>query len=122
MGLPGRVSTTPYHGITVVGESQGQAMYSGKWTMYRFHIEDPVLFDKSIKVTIEHGPRQRARQRLSPRTAYWYQSEPHAPFPALLPVDKRLPISGMGQPAQLLEDAVKRIIGTKRLPVRDRTE
>ena len=35
-------------------------------------------------------PRQRPLQRLL-STAYWYQTEPHAPFPPLLPVDQRLP-------------------------------
>ncbi|WP_201305313.1 DUF2961 domain-containing protein [Paenibacillus puerhi] len=35
----------PYHGISLVS----------KWSLYRFHIEDPVRFKKSIKVTIEHG-------------------------------------------------------------------
>ena len=32
--------------------------------MYRFHIEDPIRFEKSIRVTIETRPRQRARERL----------------------------------------------------------
>ncbi|MCX6622340.1 MAG: DUF2961 domain-containing protein, partial [Acidobacteria bacterium] len=79
------------HGVTVVGELQGKAIYSGKWTMFRFHIEDPVQFEKSIRVTIEAGHANAHSNDLA-STAYWYQREPHTPFPALLPVEKRLPI------------------------------
>jgi hypothetical protein len=67
-------------------------MFSGKWTMYRYHIEDPVLFDKSIKVTIEHGHGNVQSNDYS-SVGYWYQTEPHQSFPALLAVEKRLPIS-----------------------------
>ena len=36
----------------------------GKNSMYRFHIEDPVRFRKSIRVSIEHGEAERAFKRL----------------------------------------------------------
>ncbi|MBV6430028.1 MAG: hypothetical protein IANPNBLG_00131 [Bryobacteraceae bacterium] len=91
-GYPGGFNPMPYHGVSYAGgPTSGPAPYSGKWTMYRFHIEDPVMFEKSIKVTIEHGHGNvHASDYAS--TAYWYQTEPHAPFPALLPVESRLPI------------------------------
>jgi len=53
-----------------------------KCTSYRFHIEDPVIFSKSVKVTIEHGHANLQNNDYA-STAYWYQTEPHGPFPAL---------------------------------------
>jgi hypothetical protein len=41
-------------------------------------------------VTIEHGHNNQRSDDLA-STAYWYQSEPHKPFPPLLPVEARLP-------------------------------
>ena len=90
-GYPGGLSSTPYHGVTVVGQLEGKAIYSGKWTMFRFHVEDPMQFDKSIRVTIEVG-HANAHANDVASTAYWYQREPHWQFPALLPVAQRLPI------------------------------
>lgn len=64
-----------------------------KHTCYRFHIQDPVPFNKSLKVYIEHkgarlmpdgklnGYAERADDFSS--VAYWYQTEPHKPFPKL---------------------------------------
>ena len=65
--------------------------YSGKWTMYRYHVEDPVMFEKSIKVGIEHGHGNVHANDYS-SVGYWYQTEPHQRFPALLPVEQRLPV------------------------------
>lgn len=62
----------------------------GKWTIYRFHILDPVPFKKSIKVTIEHGHANNRADDYS-SVAYWYQKEPHKKFPGMLPVKGRLP-------------------------------
>jgi hypothetical protein len=90
-GFPGGLSSMPYQGVTVVGELNGKAIYSGKWTMARYHVEDPVQFEKSIRVTIEVGHANAHANDVS-STAYWYQREPHRAFPALLPVEKRLPI------------------------------
>ncbi|MCC6730721.1 MAG: DUF2961 domain-containing protein [Chthonomonadales bacterium] len=61
-----------------------------KLTAYRFHIEDPVIFSKSLKVTIEHGHANLQNNDYS-STAYWYQTEPHRPFPALPPAVARRP-------------------------------
>lgn len=90
-GYPGGHNSMPYHGISLAGPTDGPAPYSGKWTMFRFHIEDPVMFTRSIKVTIEHGHANVHASDYS-SVAYWYQTEPHAAFPALLPVEARLPI------------------------------
>jgi hypothetical protein len=62
----------------------------GRYCLYRWHIESPITFEKSIRVTIEHGhANHRADNFYS--TAYWYQTEPHAAFPALPPAAARIP-------------------------------
>jgi hypothetical protein len=83
---PTQEYNAPYHGLVLPGEQN----WWGKVSMYRFHIEDPVRFRSSIRVTIEHGHANRRSDDLS-STAYWYQSEPHAPFPRLRAVAERLP-------------------------------
>jgi hypothetical protein len=77
---------SPYHGMTLPGGPN----WSGKSSYYRFHIEDAIHFRKSIKVTIEHGHNNHRADDIS-STAYWYQLEPHLPFPALPVVADRLP-------------------------------
>ncbi len=66
------------------------ADYTGKHSQYRYHVEDPVRFQRSLLFSIEHG-HANDRQGDWSSTAYWYQTEPHKRFPALLPVDQRLP-------------------------------
>ena len=63
-----------------------------KATVYRFHIPDPIPFKKSIRVTIEHGHANNRSDYFS-SVAYWYQSEPHKPFPSLPSVMERLPFA-----------------------------
>jgi hypothetical protein len=60
------------------------------WMVYRPHTDNPVTFEKSIKVTIESGHANHRSDNFY-TVAYWYQSEPDKPFPALPPVDARLP-------------------------------
>ena len=83
---PAQEYCAPYHSITV---PRGKN-WSGKISMYRFHIEDPIYFEKSIRVTIEHGHANRRSDDYS-STAYWYQTEPHKKFKPMLPVEERLP-------------------------------
>ncbi|MEO8026153.1 MAG: glycoside hydrolase family 172 protein [Bryobacteraceae bacterium] len=91
-GYPSGAYSMPYHGISLAGPTQGPDAYSGKWTMYRYHIEDPVMFEKSIRVTIEAGHANvHANDYAS--VAYWYQAEPHKPFGALPAMSQRLPRS-----------------------------
>ena len=62
----------------------------GRYCLYRWHTESYITFDKSIKVTIEHGhANDRADNFYS--VAYWYQTEPHAEFPPLPPPEARVP-------------------------------
>jgi len=86
---PSQEYCAPYHGITVNSGTQDWR-WKGKNSMYRFHIEDPIRFEKSIRVSIEHGHANKLSNDYS-STAYWYQTEPHTPFPTLLPVEKRMP-------------------------------
>lgn len=61
-----------------------------EWTVYRFHTDNPVTFEKSIKVSIEAG-HANARSDNFYTVAYWYQTEPHKAFPPLPGVDARIP-------------------------------
>ena len=62
----------------------------GRYCLYRWHIESPITFEKSIKVTIEHGHANHRSDNFY-STAYWYQTEPHAAFPALPSPAERVP-------------------------------
>ena len=81
----------PYHGISYAGPTEGELRWSGKWTLYRFHIEDPIAFERRIRVTIEHGHANCLSDDYA-SVAYWYQTEPHQPFEPMPPVGERLPI------------------------------
>ncbi len=63
-----------------------------KATAYRFHVPDPIPFSKSLRVAFEHG-HANDRADFYSSVAYWYQAEPHEPFPELPPVEKRLPFA-----------------------------
>lgn len=84
---PRQEYSAPYHGITLAGGDN----WGGQISVYRFHVEDPVTFERSIRVTIEHGHANKRSDDYS-SVAYWYQNEPHRPL-SLLPVDQRIPRS-----------------------------
>ena len=86
---PKEAFNTPYHGITVYSGTE-EWPWKGKNSLYRFHIEDPIYFERSIRVSIEHGHANNLSNDVS-STAYWYQTEPHQPFTPLLPLNERLP-------------------------------
>jgi hypothetical protein len=77
--------SAPYHGITLGGGDN----WGGQISLYRFHVEDPVTFERSIRVTIEHGHANKRSDDYS-SVAYWYQAEPHRSF-FILPVERRVP-------------------------------
>jgi hypothetical protein len=66
-------------------------------TVYRWHIPDPIPFRKSLRVEIEHkGSRDNVSGFIERyddfyTVAYWYQTEPHKPFPPLPPARERVP-------------------------------
>ena len=78
----------PYFGYARVNNSVG---WLGRTHCYRFHVEDPIHFSRSLRGSIEHGHANCLTLDLC-SVAYWYQVEPHKPFPALPPRDKRQPM------------------------------
>ena len=76
----------------------GQEVAGGRWSLYRFHLDSPIPFTKSLRATIEHGhANHRSDNYFS--VAYWYQTEPHAAFPALPGLEQRIPrIYAVGGP------------------------
>ena len=76
----------------------GQERAGGRWSLYRFHLDSPIPFTKSLRATIEHGhANHRSDNYFS--VAYWYQTEPHAAFPALPQLEQRIPrIYAVGGP------------------------
>jgi hypothetical protein len=59
-----------------------------RFGLYRWHIADPVRFEKDLKVTIQalgwqSGGRYLPLEDDIASVAYWYQVEPHARFPPL---------------------------------------
>lgn len=66
------------------------ASYNERITVYRYHINDPVIFQQSLRVSIEHGHANTHSNDYA-STAYWYQTEPHYEFCAMLPVEQRIP-------------------------------
>lgn len=62
----------------------------GRYCQYRWHTEGPLAFEKSIRVTIEHGTADNRSDDFY-STAYWYQTEPHAAFPPLPAPADRVP-------------------------------
>ncbi len=86
---PKEVYMHPYFGAARVNDGTG---WLGRTHCYRFHIADPIHFEKSLKFTIEHGHNNCLTLDLA-TVAYWYQSEAHAvpPIPdragrALMPL------------------------------------
>lgn len=64
--------------------------------MYRWHLPDPVRFDHDLRVTLQQighdGTDLFERSDDICTTAYWYQREPHAPFPSLPKASLRRPL------------------------------
>ena len=73
-------------GAPVVGPER----VGGRWSLYRFHLDSPITFTKSLRATIEHG-HANVRSDNFFSVAYWYQTEPHAPFPAMPLLEERIP-------------------------------
>ena len=60
-----------------------------RFGMYRWHIMDPIRFDKNLKVTIQdlgwrdNGKYLAQKSDIS-SVVFWYQADPHKPFPKFL--------------------------------------
>lgn len=75
---PGRLNDSPRFG------------WLGRTHVYRFHMEDPIRFTKSLRASIEHGHANCLTLDLA-SVAYWYQALPSKPFPALPSAADRRP-------------------------------
>lgn len=80
--------TGPYAGLHQVIRGDGHYQVMQRFGMYRWHINDPIRFEKDLKVTIQAlGWRSDGRylplQDDIASVVFWYQTEPHTTFPKL---------------------------------------
>jgi len=66
----------PFHGVVVKDDALGRI------AAYRWHVLDPIAFEDSIRIELEHG-HDNVEVADYATVAYWYQTEPHAALPAL---------------------------------------
>jgi len=79
---------TPYAGLHQVIRPDGVYSSQTRFGMYRWHVMDPVRFAKDLRITIQalgwhSGHRFLPLQDDISSVAFWYQTLPTAPFPAL---------------------------------------
>ena len=80
--------STPYTGLAQVLPPD-QCYQSGqRFGLYRWHLAEPIRFQEDLRVTIQALGWQKGGKYLPleddiSSVAFWYQREPHAPFPAL---------------------------------------
>ncbi len=78
--------TTPYTGVPQIIRPDGVYESQQRFSLYRWHIPDPVRFHHDLKVTIQglgwqSGGRYLPLQDDLASVAFWYQREPHKKFP-----------------------------------------
>jgi hypothetical protein len=76
---PKEYYTHPYFGYPRVTDESG---HLGRTHCYRYHIEDPIMFQKSLRGSIERGHANNMALDIV-TVGYWYQTLPHKPFPKL---------------------------------------
>jgi hypothetical protein len=80
--------TTPYSGLAQVIRPDGLYQSQQRFGLYRWHITDPIRFESDLRVTIQalgwkfNGKYQPLTDDIA-SVAFWYQMEPHNPFPKL---------------------------------------
>ncbi|MBN1863908.1 MAG: DUF2961 domain-containing protein [Victivallales bacterium] len=85
--------TTPYAGVPHIVRPDGVYNANMRFSLYRWHIADPVRFERDIKVTIQalgwrKGGRYLPLQDDIASVAFWYQTLPSSKFPKLPDVAK----------------------------------
>ncbi len=86
--------TTPFLGMHHVVRPNGTYEAQHRHAMYRWHVMDPIRFQQDIRVTIQalgwrHGEgKYLPGQHDMCSAAFWYQTLPTAPFPALGSVEE----------------------------------
>ncbi len=76
-----------YNGAPFIGVGERAG---GRYCLYRWHADNPIAFERSLKFTIEHG-HANDRADCFYTVGYWYQSEPFTDFPTLPPAEERHP-------------------------------
>ena len=80
--------STPYTGMPLVIRPDGVYQSQQRFSLYRWHIMDPIRFARDLRVTIQalgwmSGGRYLPLQDDIASVASWYQAEPHGAFPVL---------------------------------------
>jgi hypothetical protein len=82
--------TTAYAGLPHVVRPDGTYNANARFSLYRWHITDPIRFQQDLAVTIQalgwrdNGTYLPLQDDIA-SVAFWYQQLPHAPFPPLPP-------------------------------------
>lgn len=76
-----------YNGAPYMGVAE---RVGGRYCLYRWHADNPIAFEKSIRHTIEHG-HGNDRADCFYSVAYWYQTQPATHMPVLPRLADRLP-------------------------------
>jgi hypothetical protein len=76
----------PYTGLPQVIRGDGHYEIAQRFGLYRWHIADPIRFEKDLKVTLQdlgwhNDGRYMPLQDDLASVVFWYQSEPHGVFP-----------------------------------------
>jgi hypothetical protein len=82
--------TGPYAGLAQVLPPDTAYVPPQRFSLYRWHITDPIRFEQDLRVTIQALGWKKDGAYLPLQddiasVAFWYQSEPHAAFPPLPP-------------------------------------
>ena len=77
---------TPYSGLPQVIRGDGHYNIMQRFGLYRWHIMDPIRFEKDLKITIQdlgwhQGGRYLLQQSDISSVCFWYQTNPHVKFP-----------------------------------------
>lgn len=84
--------TMPYLGMPQVIQPDGFVSNQQRFGVYRWHVADQIRFTERLRVTIQalgwrKGGRYLPLQDDIASTVWWYQTEPHGPFPVLPDAD-----------------------------------
>jgi len=109
---PKEIYLHPFFGYARVNNQTG---WLGRTHCYRFFLESPIAFNESLRATIEHGHNNCLTFDLV-TVAYWYQKEPHKPFPEIRPKEERQNLPAIGPvEIHIWRDAWRRMKGNKKL-------
>ena len=90
-GFGGEPYSTAFLGYPLYRKEPGEVPRHG---LYRWHVLDPIRYKRDLKVTMQ-ALGWWPNRKFEPLTddiasvGYWYQAEPHAPFPEFPPAHER---------------------------------